>query len=150
MTSSDKNCKSAAPVPRLVLVDFSEVKDAIDQNFALIDVDRDELVHQIFSHYLVNNHLDCAGSFKPNLEMMHLEAYLVSGTPIAPEMLTSTAHAVHHAVRRQFDKLGMRDVVTAQGGFYYALDHFRPCGQKAVLRNLDHPESTHNRLPENP
>lgn len=136
ISSEQKSLDAPTPgvPPKYVLVDFSEVHDVIEAMFPLTNSDRDEVINQVFDHYLRLNSMEDFSSFSPRLELLRLDHY-TAGTPTH---LVAVAHAIHAAVYKALCRLKMDQAVRVQSGFYYAFQGFRPDGRKAVLRNLDH------------
>lgn len=143
MTSSVKN-SSAPPIPaegrfelfEFYQLDFPELPKMIEDMFPLYKEDRDELVRQVFDHFLNVNSLNPTISFRLNVAMLRVA---VRETPIegaAPAGLTLLAQNVFAHIYDVLVKHGFHRLTALQGGFYFVLDRIRDNGHQVVLRNI--------------
>lgn len=127
------------------LVDFPELPQLVENLFPLVKEDRDELVRQVFDHFLNVNGLDPTVPFRLNAALLRLSLYGASPPGGVPSSLVLLAQNVFSHIYDRLVWHGFHRMVEAQGDFYFVLDHIRDNGHQVVLRNIS--PSTHSTLP---
>jgi hypothetical protein len=119
------------------MVALPQLPQIVADIFPLVDADRDDLLRQIFDHFLNVDGLDPNRSFQ--LQPHYLRLHQYGMTPEMGRMSSSLqllAQNVFGYVFEQLFVLGFSQVVAAQRGFHYVFDHVRENGYQVVLKNI--------------
>jgi hypothetical protein len=137
MNFFEKNStKTPSIVPELVLVDLPGLPELIHNTFPLTDEDRDELLRQIFDHFLEVNRLDVAEQFFPKLDLLRVAGQELKQYPQNTADFNLLAQNLFALVYRRLREIGFDQAVELQGGFFYVHYRTEPDGHRVILKNL--------------
>lgn len=139
MTSSDKSSQLTAyiaEIPEILLIDLPEMPCLIADMFPLLDEDRDEILAQIFNHFLDLNELSGVRQFRLNTQMLRMASYEIVNYHASTQQLELLAQNIFAVVYAKLASLRIESAVFAQGGFFYVFQETLPDGHRVVLRNL--------------